>query len=201
MVIGLSFVVLMLVFRSILIPVKAAAMNILSITAAYGVVVAVFQWGWLAEPLGINVTGPIETFLPMMMFAILFGLSMDYEVFLVSRIREEYLAGATNSRAIALGLSTTARVITSAALIMIAVFGSFVLGSDRVIKEFGLGLAVAILLDATVVRLLLVPANMELAGKWNWWLPSFLDRLLPGFDIEGTPAVPTATQHAGGGGD
>jgi RND superfamily putative drug exporter len=185
MVIGLSFVVLAAVFRSIVIPATAAIMNLLSIGAAYGVVIAVFQWGWLAGPLGINVTGPIETFLPMMMFAILFGLSMDYEVFLVSRIREEYKAGRWTSEAIATGLSSTARVISSAALIMIAVFGSFVLGSDRVIKEFGLGLSAAIFLDATIVRLLLVPAVMGVLGNLNWWLPGALDRVLPAFDVEG----------------
>jgi len=188
MVIGLSVVVLTLVFRSIVIPIKAALMNLLSIGASYGVLVAVFQWGWFAGPLGIHSTGPIEPFLPMMMFAIVFGLSMDYEVFLISRIREEYLAGGDTSRAVAMGLSSTARVITSAALIMIAVFASFVLGSERVIKEFGLGLAVAVFLDATVVRLLLVPALMELLGKANWWLPSGLERLLPNISVEG--AVP-----------
>ncbi len=187
MVIGLSFIVLVMVFRSVVVPLKAAVMNLLSIGAAYGALVAVFQWGWLAGPLGIHTTGPIEVFLPMMMFAILFGLSMDYEVFLVSRIREEHERGIENSRAVALGLSSTARVITSAALIMIAVFGSFALGDQRVIKEFGLGLAVAIFLDASVVRLLLVPAVMELMGEVNWWLPSFLDRLLPNVSVERAP--------------
>lgn len=186
MVIGLSFIVLMLVFRSLVVPLTAALMNLLSIGAAYGIVVAVFQWGWFASPLGIQQTGPIEAFLPMMMFAMLFGLSMDYEVFLVSRIHEEYVKGASNSHAVAMGLSTTARVITSAALIMIAVFGSFMLGDERVIKEFGLGLSVAILLDATVVRLMLLPAIMELLGDWNWWLPGPLDRILPRIDIEGS---------------
>src|SRR5207249_3636362 len=186
--IGLSVVVLTLVFRWIVIPIKAALMNLLSIGASYGVLVAVFQWGWFAGPLGIHSTGPIEPFLPMMMFAIVFGLSMDYEVFLISRIREEYLASGDTSRAVAMGLSSTARVITSAALIMIAVFASFVLGSERVIKEFGLGLAVAVFLDATVVRLLLVPALMELLGKANWWLPTGLERLLPNISVEG--AVP-----------
>jgi RND superfamily putative drug exporter len=184
-VIGLSFVVLMIVFRSILVPLKAALMNLLSIGAALGIVVTVFQWGWFAGPLGVDQTGPIETFLPMMLFAILFGLSMDYEVFLVSRIHEEYMNGKSNSEAVAMGLSTTARVITSAALIMIAVFGSFLLSGERVLQEFGLGLAVAIFLDATVVRLLIVPAIMELAGDANWWLPKSLDRVLPRIDVEG----------------
>jgi RND superfamily putative drug exporter len=184
-VIGLSFVVLMMVFRSVVIPVTAAIMNLLSVGAAYGVLVAIFQWGWLAGPLGIDQTGPVEAFLPMMLFAILFGLSMDYEVFLVSRIREEHVNGADTSHAVAMGLSSTARVITCAALIMIAVFGSFVLGDERVIKMFGIGLATAIFIDATVVRLLLVPAVMELLGSANWWLPSKLARVLPHINVEG----------------
>ncbi len=201
MVIGLSFLVLTLVFRSVVVPLTAAAMNLLSIGAAYGIIVAVFQWGWFAGPLDIQQTGPIEAFLPMMMFAMLFGLSMDYEVFLVSRIHEEYVKGASNAHAVALGLSTTARVITSAALIMIAVFGSFMLGGERVIKEFGLGLSVAILLDATIVRLLLVPAIMELLGDRNWWIPRQLDRILPRIDIEGSmstqPSAAAATRDGG----
>lgn len=184
MVIGLSFLVLMMVFRSVLIPLKAALMNLLSIGAAYGVLVAIFQWGWLDGPLHIQQTGPIEAFLPMMMFAIIFGLSMDYEVFLVSRIREEYIGGKDTSTAVSYGLASTARVISSAALIMIAVFGSFVLGSDRVIKEFGLGLATAVFLDATIVRLILVPSLMELFGRANWWLPRGLDRVLPHIHLE-----------------
>jgi len=183
-VIGLSFVVLTCVFRSLLIPFKAALMNLLSIGAAYGVLVAVFQWGWGEGLLGIHQTGPIEPFLPMMMFAIIFGLSMDYEVFLVSRIREEYIGGMDTSQAVAYGLASTARVITSAALIMMAVFLSFVLGTDRVIKEFGLGLAIAVFLDATVVRLVLVPSLMELFGRANWWLPSALDRVLPRIHLD-----------------
>jgi len=199
MVIGLSFVVLTIVFRSLFVPLKAALMNMLSIGAAYGALVAVFQWGWFAGPLGVKTTGPIEVFLPMMMFAILFGLSMDYEVFLVSRIREEYLKGSDNSKAVAMGLSSTARVITSAALIMIAVFGSFVLGDERVIKEFGFGLAIAIFLDATIVRLMLVPSFMELMGNLNWWLPPFLDRLIPDIDIEGLPRESEAVAAAAGG--
>jgi RND superfamily putative drug exporter len=196
MVIGLSFIVLMVVFRSIAVPLKAAIMNLLSIGASYGAVVAVFQWGWFAGPLGVQQKGPIEVFLPMMMFAIVFGLSMDYEVFLVSRIREEYLEDHDNARAVAMGLASTARVITSAALIMIAVFGSFVLGNERVIKEFGLGLAVAIFLDATVVRLMLVPALMELLGSANWWLPPFLERILPRISVEGPPRAPGVRKPA-----
>ncbi len=189
-VIGLSFVVLTCVFRSLLIPFKAALMNLLSIGAAYGVLVAVFQWGWFEGWLGIHQTGPIEPFLPMMMFAILFGLSMDYEVFLVSRIREEYIGGMETSRAVAYGLASTARVITSAALIMMAVFSSFTLGGDRVIKEFGLGLATAVFLDATVVRLVLVPSLMEMFGRANWWLPNILERVLPRIHLDGPIETP-----------
>ena len=193
MVIGLSFLVLMMVFRSVVVPITAAIMNLLSIGGAYGIIVAVFQFGWGASLFGIQQKGPIESFLPMMMFAIVFGLSMDYEVFLVSRIKEEHTMGRGTPDAIAYGLSSTARVITSAALIMIAVFGSFALGDQRVIKEFGIGLAAAVFLDATVVRLLLVPAIMELLGEANWWLPRGLDRLLPHINIEGPALGSNAT--------
>ncbi len=178
-VIGLSFMLLMVVFRSLLVPLKAAAMNLLSIGAAYGVLVAIFQWGWFAGVLGTQRAGPIESFLPMMLFAILFGLSMDYEVFLVSRIREEYLASFDNTESVARGLSVTTRVISAAAAIMVAVFLSFALSDLRVIKEFGIGLAAAIFIDATVVRLVLVPSIMQLLGDANWWFPRWLDRLLP----------------------
>ena len=183
-VLGLSFLLLMAVFRSLLVPIKAVVMNLISIGAAYGVVVAVFQWGWGKALLGIG-TGPIEPFIPMMMFAIVFGLSMDYEVFLLSRVKEEYDRGSPNNRAVADGLAATARVITAAAAIMVVVFGSFLLESDRIIKIFGTGLATAVLLDATIVRLLLVPATMELLGDRNWWLPGWLSRLLPKLEIEG----------------
>jgi RND superfamily putative drug exporter len=185
-VLVLSFLLLLIVFRSVLVPVKAVIMNLLSIAAAYGVVVAVFQWGWLSGPLGIESTGPIEPFVPMMLFAIVFGLSMDYEVFLLSRIREEYDRTGDNALAVADGLAATARVITAAALIMITVFGSFVLGDIRVIKLFGLGLASAILIDATVVRIVLVPATMELLGKANWWFPRWLE-WLPRLHVEADP--------------
>ena len=185
-VLGLSFLLLVTVFRSVLVALKAAAMNLLSIGAAYGVVVAIFQWGWGADVIGIK-EGPIETFLPMMLFAVLFGLSMDYEVFLISRIREEYLRTGNNADSVAHGLAVTARVITAAAAIMVAVFLSFVLGPSRIIKEFGIGLGTAIFVDATVVRLVLVPATMELLGDANWWLPRWLDRLLPRLDAEGRP--------------
>jgi RND superfamily putative drug exporter len=180
----LSFLLLMTVFRSLLVPLKAVVMNLLSIGAAYGVIVAVFQWGWGASLIGVGKEGPVEAWAPMMLFAILFGLSMDYEVFLLSRIREDYDRTGDNATAVANGLAATARVITAAAAIMICVFGSFVLGVDRSIKLFGLGLAVAVLFDATIVRLVLVPATMELLGDRNWWLPGWLDRILPNIKVE-----------------
>ncbi|MGH9002640.1 MAG: MMPL family transporter, partial [Acidimicrobiia bacterium] len=183
----LSFLLLMAVFRSVLVPLKAVVMNLLSIGAAYGVIVAVFQWGWGASLIGIGREGPVEAWAPMMLFAILFGLSMDYEVFLLSRIREDYDRTGDNAVAVANGLAATARVITAAAAIMICVFGSFVLGLDRSIKLFGLGLAVAVLFDATIVRLVLVPATMELLGERNWWLPKWLDRILPNIKVEAAP--------------
>jgi RND superfamily putative drug exporter len=186
-VVTMSFLLLMIVFRSILVPLKAAVMNLLSIVAAYGVLVAVFQWGWGASLIGLHSTMPINPFLPLIMFAILFGLSMDYEVFLLSRVREEYLATGDNHEAVVRGLSSTARVITSAALIMISVFGAFVLGDDPNGKLFGVGLSVAVFLDATLVRMVLVPATMSLLGRANWWLPGWLDRILPHLDLEGAP--------------
>jgi len=194
-VIGLSFVLLMAVFRSIVVPVKAALMNVLSIGAAYGVLVAVFQWGWFAGPLGVPSTGPIESFLPMMLFAVLFGLSMDYEVFLVSRIQEEYLRTGNNTDAVARGLSVTMRVISAAAAIMVAVFLAFVAGDQRIVKEFGVGLATAIFVDATLVRLVLVPSMMQLVGNANWWFPRWLDRLLPHIGIH--PPAPRAERQGG----
>jgi len=184
-VVAMSFLLLMIVFRSILVPLKAALMNLLSIAAAYGVLVAVFQWGWGKELIGLHSTMPINPFLPLIMFAILFGLSMDYEVFLLSRVREEYVATGDNHEAVVRGLSSTARVITSAALIMISVFGAFVLSDDPNGKLFGVGLAVAVLIDATLVRMVLVPATMSLLGRANWWLPGWLDRILPHLDLEG----------------
>jgi RND superfamily putative drug exporter len=186
-VIILSFLLLMVVFRSLLVPLKAAIMNLLSIGAAYGVIVAVFQWGWLGSLFGVDRTGPIESWVPMMMFAVLFGLSMDYEVFLLSRVREEYLRTRDNATAVADGLARTARVITAAAAIMIAVFFSFVLGDIRVLKLLGLGLSTAVLVDATIVRMVLVPATMELLGDANWWLPRVLQRRLPHFEVEREP--------------
>ncbi len=185
-----AFVILMMVFRSVLVPLKAAVMNLLSIGAAYGVVVAVFQWGWGMELIGLHQTVPIVAFVPLMMFAILFGLSMDYEVFLLARIREEYLASGDNREAVAMGIAKTARVITSAALIMIAVFLSFVTSPQPVVKMIGLGLAVAVAVDATIVRLMLVPATMELLGDANWWFPKTLDRLLPHIELDGPEPRP-----------
>jgi len=172
------------------VPLKAAVMNLLSIGAAYGVIVAVFQWGWLRDVFGVETTVPIISFIPMMLFAILFGLSMDYEVFLLSRVREEYLHHRDNDRAVIEGISATGRVITSAALIMISVFAAFVLSPEPTIKMFGLGLAVAVLIDATVVRVVLVPATMKLLGDRNWWVPGWLDRILPRIDIEGGAGLP-----------
>jgi RND superfamily putative drug exporter len=183
-VVILSFLLLMAVFRSIAVPLKAALMNLLSIGAAYGVIVAVFQWGWLGSVIGIGRTGPIDPWVPLMLFTILFGLSMDYEVFLLSRIREEYLETGDNADAVVDGLAATARVITAAAAIMVCVFGSFVLGDIRVLKLFGLGLATAVFVDASVVRMVLVPATMELLGNANWWLPKWLDRVVPNLSVD-----------------
>ncbi|HYO39708.1 MAG TPA: MMPL family transporter [Nocardioidaceae bacterium] len=197
-VIALSFIALMLLFRSVLIPLKAALLNLLSVGASYGVVVAVFQWGWAAELLGIHDRVPIMALAPMLMFAILFGLSMDYEVFLISRVREQYLVHGDARRAVVEGVGSTARVITSAALIMFSVFGAFVLGSDVTTKLFGVGLALAVLLDVTVVRMVLLPAVMSLLGERAWALPGWLDRSLPAIDIEGTEAVPETVDEPQG---
>jgi putative drug exporter of the RND superfamily len=183
-VVLLSFLLLMVVFRSILVPLKAAVLNLLSIGAAYGVIVAIFQWGWGRSLLGIEQSIPVVSFVPMMMFAVLFGLSMDYEVFLLSRVREDYLRTGNNVESVVTGISTTARVITSAALIMIAVFLSFVTQPDPIAQMFGIGLAFAVLIDATVVRVVLVPATMVLLGDANWWLPGWLDRILPKMNLE-----------------
>ena len=184
-VVALSFVVLMLAFGSLVVPVKAAAMNLLSVGAAYGIVTAVFQNGHGAGAIGLDQAIPIVSFVPLLMFAILFGLSMDYEVFLLSQIQEHYRATGRPARAVIDGLANTGRVITSAALIMVCVFTSFVLDGDPVVKEFGVGLAVAIATDATIVRCLLVPAVMTLLGKASWWMPAWLGRRLPRIRIEG----------------
>jgi RND superfamily putative drug exporter len=185
LVVGLTFLLLMVVFRSVLVPLKAALAIMLSIVSSFGVLVAVFQWGWLKDVIGLEETVPIVSFLPMIMFAILFGLSMDYEVFILSRVREDYVRTGDGKHSVLTGLTSSARVITAAALIMISVFASFVLGDDPIIKMFGVGLAVAVLLDATVVRMVLVPATMALLDRANWWLPRWLDRLLPNVDVEG----------------
>jgi RND superfamily putative drug exporter len=187
-VVLLSFLLLMCVFRSIAIPLTAATMNILSTGAALGIVTAVFQKGWFAGLFGVDSTGPIEAFLPVLVFPIVFGLSMDYEVFLVSRIYEEWHRRRDNKEAVAHGLAATGRTITAAAAIMVLVFGAFVLGGDRVIKLFGVGLASAVLLDAVVVRSVLVPSLMMMLGEKNWKLPQWLDRMLPRFKVEGESA-------------
>jgi putative drug exporter of the RND superfamily len=184
-VIALSFVLLILAFRTVVIPPQAAVMNLLSIGASYGVLTAIFQYGWLSGLIGLSGPVPIVSYVPLFMFAILFGLSMDYEVFLVSQIEEHVRAGEDNRSSVVSGLVTSARVITAAALIMVFVFGSFVLNGDPTIKQFGVGLAVAVALDATVVRCLLVPALMILMGKVNWWMPGWLDRVVPHMSIEG----------------
>jgi RND superfamily putative drug exporter len=189
-VLSLSFLVLMVMLRSLILPLKAVLMNLLSIGAAFGVLVAIFQWGWLDGFLGFESQGALDTINIPLIFAIVFGLSMDYEVFLMSRIRERYMVHGENERAVAEGLSTSARTISSAALIMTSVFAVFVLTGVPSIKELGLGSAVAIALDATLVRLILVPAAMKLMGDWNWWFPSWLDRLVPDFSFEGAEQEP-----------
>jgi RND superfamily putative drug exporter len=184
-VIALSFVLLILAFRTLVVPPQAAVMNLLSIGASYGVLTAIFQYGWLSGVIGLSGPVPIVSYVPLFMFAILFGLSMDYEVFLVSQIEEHVHAGEDNRDSVISGLVTSARVITAAALIMVCVFGSFVLNGDPTIKQFGIGLAVAVALDATVVRCLLVPALMLMMGERNWWMPRWLDRIVPHVSIEG----------------
>ena len=193
-VIGISFLLLMLVFRSVVVPLKAAVMNVFSIGAAYGVLVVVFQWGWGVELLGLGGPTPITSLIVVIMFPILFGLSMDYEVFLLSRIREEYVKTGDNVESVARGLAGTGRIITSAALIMIAVFLSFVGSPVPSVKMLGLGLATAIAIDATLIRMVLVPATMSLLGHANWWLPRWLDRLLPVLDVE-TPSSASGTSE------
>jgi RND superfamily putative drug exporter len=188
-VLVLSFLLLMTVFRSVVLPLKAVIMNLLSVGAAYGVMVAVFQWGWLGSVIGIGETGPIDPWIPVTMFTILFGLSMDYEVFLLSRIREEWLRTGDNSLSVADGLAVTGRIITAAAAIMFCVFASFVIKDPlHILKVFGLGLAVAVAIDVTLVRMVLVPSLMEILGPANWWMPRFLERSIPTVGVEVTPA-------------
>jgi RND superfamily putative drug exporter len=184
-VLALSFMLLAVAFRSLLVPVKAIIMNLLSIGAAFGVVTYVFGHSWSAQLVGLQGPVPIVSFVPLMMFAILFGLSMDYEVFLMSHVRERWAATGHPHEAVIDGLAGTARVITSAALIMVSVFCAFLINGDPNIKQFGLGMAAAVAIDATVVRCLLVPAAMSLIDRWAWWLPSWLDRRMPRFSIEG----------------
>ncbi|WP_404956202.1 MMPL family transporter [Streptomyces sp. 147326] len=191
-VIALGCVLLLLAFRSIGIPVKAAAMNVAAVASSFGVVVAIFQWGWGSELLGLGSAGPIEPFLPVIMVSVLFGLSMDYQVFLVSRMYEEWLETGDNRRAVRVGLAETSRVINSAAVIMISVFLAFVLSGDRIIAMFGIALAAAVALDAFVLRTLLVPALMHMLGGANWWLPAWLDRRLPRISIEPPECGPRA---------
>ncbi|MFJ8726467.1 MMPL family transporter [Streptomyces sp. NPDC093269] len=199
--VGLAFVLLMLVFRSVLVPLKAAVGFLLSIGASLGTLVAVFQWGWLADTLGVHQKGPIVSTMPIFMVGIVFGLAMDYEVFLVTRMREAYTAGQTPREAIVTGFSHGGRVVSAAAIIMTAVFGSFITSSDQSVKMIGLGLATAVLLDAFVVRLTIVPAILALLGNAAWWLPAWLHTLLPNIDIEGTKlhsqrGTLTPTPHA-----
>ncbi len=198
-VVALSFLVLLLAFRSVLVPIKAAVMNLLSVAAAYGVVTAVFQLGWGSSLIGLPHSIPIVSFVPLLMFAILFGLSMDYEVFLLTQMREHYAESGDERRAVIEGLANTGRVITSAASIMVCVFISFVLSGDPVVKEFGVGLAVAIAIDSTIVRCLLVPAVMVLFGRWAWWMPAWLDRIVPHISIEGEEFFAARDAAASGG--
>jgi RND superfamily putative drug exporter len=197
-VVALSFFVLLIAFRSLLVPIKAAAMNLLSVAAAYGVVTAVFQLGWGSSLIGLDHSIPIVSFVPLLMFAILFGLSMDYEVFLLTQMREHFTKYGDERRAVVEGLANTGRVITSAAAIMVCVFTSFVLNGDPVVKEFGVGLAVAIAIDSTLVRCLLVPAVMVLLGKRAWWLPRWMDRLVPHISIEGEEYFAERDANVGG---
>ena len=188
-VIGLSVLLLVLAFRSLLVPLVGAALNLVSVGAAFGVVVAVFQWGWGADLIGLGKAGPIEPFLPVILFAMLFGLSMDYQVFLVSRMHEEWRRVGDNASAVRIGHADTGRVVVAAASIMVFVFGAFVFGDSRTIKLMGLGMAAAVLLDAFVIRMLIVPAIMHRIGAANWWLPRWLDRVLPHLSVEGDESL------------
>jgi RND superfamily putative drug exporter len=195
-VVVLAFILLMAVFRSLLIPLIASVMNLLSVGAALGVLNAVFDWGWGHSLIGVSGDNPVEVFLPVLLFSILFGLSMDYQVFLVSRMHEQWLLTRDNRDSVTLGQAETGRVITAAATIMILVFVSFVFGGSIVIKQFGLGLAAAVLLDAFIVRTVLVPALMHLFGNANWWLPRWLDRIVPQLSLEAEEDPDAASQPA-----
>jgi putative drug exporter of the RND superfamily len=190
-IVALSFLLLLVAFHSPLISLKAAVMNLLSVGAAYGVMTLAAKGGWLSALVGIDHEVPVAPFMPVMTFAILFGLSMDYEVFLVSRIREEYLKDGDTRRAVADGLAKTARVITAAAAIMVVVFLAFLAAPDVFLKLFGIALASAIFLDATLIRMVLVPAVMQLLGSRNWWIPGWLERILPRLDVERVALTPT----------
>jgi len=195
-VVAISFVLLTVAFRSVVIATKAAILNILSIGAAYGVIVAIFEWGWAKSAIGLQSTLPVPAYVPMLVFCIVFGLSMDYEVFLLSRVHEAWLATRDAQRAVAIGIGATARVITTAAAIMIVVFTSFVLDPDPTVKMLAIGMAFAVLIDASLVRMCLVPSIMSLLGEHAWWMPRWLEPVLPHLDLEGTAAAPTAPEPA-----
>ncbi|MFE2472272.1 MMPL family transporter, partial [Streptomyces mirabilis] len=192
-VVGLAILLLMVVFRSVLVPVKAAAGFLLSVLAALGSVVAVFQWGWLASLLGVETTGPIMSLMPIFLVGIVFGLAMDYEVFLVARMREAYVHGDNPRQAVESGFRHSARVVVAAALIMMAVFSGFIGASESMIKMIGFGLAIAVLFDAFIVRMAFVPAVLALLGKAAWWMPHWLDRILPKVDVEGEALTQQST--------
>jgi putative drug exporter of the RND superfamily len=210
-VVAIAFVLLTMAFRSVVIALKAAILNLLSIGAAYGVIVAIFEWGWIKTVIGLQTTLPIPAYVPMLVFAIVFGLSMDYEVFLMSRIHEAWIATGDERRAVAIGIGSTARVITTAAAIMVAVFLSFVANSNPTVKMLALGMAFAVLIDATLVRMILVPAIMTLLGPHAWWMPRWMEPIVPRLQLEGseaaaagearsqqpTPATPTRPGGAG----
>jgi RND superfamily putative drug exporter len=191
-VVAVAFVLLTMAFRSVIIAVKAAILNLLSIGAAYGVIVAVFQWGWGASLIGVHTTSPIPAYVPMMVFAIVFGLSMDYEVFLLSRVHEAWITTRDAHRSVARGIGSTARVITTAAAIMVTVFLSFVLSDQNAVKMLAIGMAVAVLIDASIVRMILVPAVMALLGAHAWWMPRWLEPVLPRLHLEGSEAAAAA---------
>jgi RND superfamily putative drug exporter len=188
-VVAISFILLTMAFRSVIIATKAAILNLLSIGAAYGVIVAIFQWGWGAGLIGLHTTLPIPAYVPMLVFAIVFGLSMDYEVFLLSRVHEAWTATHDAHRSVAIGIGSTARVITTAAAIMVTVFASFVLDPDPTVKMLAIGMAFAVLIDASLVRMILVPSVMSLLGAHAWWMPRWLDPVLPHLELEGSAAA------------
>jgi RND superfamily putative drug exporter len=195
-VVALAFILLTIAFRSLIVAAKAAVLNLLSVGAAYGVVVAIFQWGWGSSLVGIDEKLPIPAFVPMLMFAIVFGLSMDYEVFLISRVHESWVKLGDAHRSVAIGIGGTARVITTAAAIMIVVFLSFVLDPDPTVKMLAVGMAVAVLIDASVIRMILVPAVMTLLDKHAWYIPKWLDRITPNVDIEGSAHLANIASQA-----